>query len=67
MNHHWNDLGHVVKPGYYRQAGLGIVEVLHEDIRQAAELGGNPVLHLEELHARQGNEPTFGIRSMRPR
>jgi hypothetical protein len=67
MNRDWNELGNVVKPGYYRLAGVGIVEVSREDINRAAQLGGNPVLTLGELHARQDDEPTFGIRSMRPR
>lgn len=65
MTGHWNDLGNVVKPGYYRVPGLGVVEVLRDDIRRAAELGGNPVLVLEELSMRLDQEPTYGIRSMR--
>jgi hypothetical protein len=62
---HWNDLGNVTRPGYYRVKEVGVVEVRREDLDEARRLGGNPVLRLGELNVRQDHGLTFGILSIR--
>jgi hypothetical protein len=61
----WKDLGLVTAPGLYEVRGVGKVEVTREDLHRAGEMGGNPVLVLEDLLNRDGPGRTFGIRFMR--
>ena len=65
MSLHWKDLGPVTTPGYYRVRGVGVIDVIQEDIDRAAGLGGDAVLTLQDVFPRREKERTFDIRFMR--